>query len=62
MDWQKLIGKECVILTESFKYFGRIIEVTDSGNDLIWIGFHRRDNGKFVLLTTKEILKIEELE
>jgi len=60
-DWKRLIDKEVVIQTESSKYFGKLVEVTDSGDGIIWIGFYRRDNGKFVLLKTTEIIKIEEI-
>jgi putative methionine-R-sulfoxide reductase with GAF domain len=60
-DWKRLIDKEVVIQTENSKYFGKLVEVTDSGDGIIWIGFYRRDNGKFVLLKTTEIKKIEEI-
>ena len=61
-NWNRWLNKEVVVETTNSKYFGKIVEVTDSGDGLIWIGLYRRDNGKFVLFLTKEIKKIEELE
>jgi hypothetical protein len=60
-DWKRLINKEVIIETASSKYFGRLIEVTNS-DKIIWIGFYRKDNGKFVLIRSDEIKKIEELQ
>lgn len=61
-DWNKWLSKKVVIETNSnYKYFGTVTEINDVGDGLIFIGIQRRDNGKFVMFSTKEILKIEEL-
>jgi hypothetical protein len=59
LDWKDWINKKVFIQTETSKYFGTVVEVTDSGNGLIWIGFYSNNN--FVLLRVDEIKKIEEL-
>jgi len=61
LDWKNWINKKVFIETESSKYFGTVVEVTDSGNGIIWIGFYCT-NKKFVLLQINEIRKIEELK
>ena len=61
MDWKIWIGKKVFIQTEGSKLFGKVVEVTDSSDGLIWIGFYN-SNGKFILLRTTEIIKIEEIE
>jgi len=61
LDWKNWINKKVFIETEGSKYFGTVVEVTDSGNGLIWIGFYCSNNNRFVLLKIDEIKKIEEL-
>ena len=61
MDWKIWIDKKVFIQTENSKLFGKVVEVTDSGDGLIWIGFYN-SNGKFILLRTTEIIKIEEID
>jgi hypothetical protein len=64
-DWKRWIHKKVVVeLKSNSKYFGTVSEVIADTSDegIIWIGMHRRDNGKFVLFSSKEILKIEEIE
>lgn len=56
-------GKKVFIRVEGEKeraYSGYVKEVLDLGNDLIFIGISRCDNGLFVSIQLKKIIEIKE--
>ena len=55
------IGKNVVIeLKTSNKYFGKVIETADVGDDLVFITIMKKD-GKHECFPVDEILRIEEI-
>ena len=59
VEWSELIGKEIFVrLTSNSVFNGKISEVVDSGDNLIWI--HLIDKfGKLVVFLPKEIAELK---
>jgi small nuclear ribonucleoprotein (snRNP)-like protein len=59
-DWKELIGKTIFVkLKSNYQYSGKVTEVVDTGDNLIWV--HMKDKfNKLVVFLTVEIVELVE--